>query len=446
MESPQLPEIDPEELTESAELIELVELPLRDKPIAGMPELITDLAGLKNACLQLAKGTGPIAIDAERASGYKYSQRAYLIQIHRKDGGLHLIDPIPFQLEDFVPLNEILQSCETIIHASTQDLPCMREIGLNPTSLFDTELGSRIAGMAKVGLGPLTEELLGFRLAKEHSAVDWSIRPLHPEWLIYAALDVDVLLDLRDAVEAKLIESNKLAWVKEEFAAILASPAPQPKTDRWKKTSGIHKVKRPDQLAIVRELWRARDEIGREKDIAGGRILSEHAIVSAASTVPKNINELKGISAFTRQPPELLKKWWDAIAIASTNPEFKIKAPPSDSPPTQMRVWREREPVAYARLTHAKAKLKEVATANSIPVENMASPDLVRKLCWYAPLPDLAHVKAALLKAGARKWQIELIAPTLAEIQFETEPLVVATDEAPDGSESSESAESPESE
>ncbi len=442
MESPQLPEIDPEELTESAELIELVELPLRDKPIAGMPELITDLAGLKNACLQLAKGTGPIAIDAERASGYKYSQRAYLIQIHRKDGGLHLIDPIPFQLEDFVPLNEILQSCETIIHASTQDLPCMREIGLNPTSLFDTELGSRIAGMAKVGLGPLTEELLGFRLAKEHSAVDWSIRPLHPEWLIYAALDVDVLLDLRDAVEAKLIESNKLAWVKEEFAAILASPAPQPKTDRWKKTSGIHKVKRPDQLAIVRELWRARDEIGREKDIAGGRILSEHAIVSAAATVPKNINELKGISAFTRQPPELLKKWWDAIAIASTNPEFKIKAPPSDSPPTQMRVWREREPVAYARLTHAKAKLKEVATANSIPVENMASPDLVRKLCWYAPLPDLAHVKAALLKAGARKWQIELIAPTLAEIQFETEPLVVATDEAPDGSESAESPES----
>jgi ribonuclease D len=436
MESPQLPEIDPEELTESAELIELVELPLRDKPIAGMPELITDLAGLKNACLQLAKGTGPIAIDAERASGYKYSQRAYLIQIHRKDGGLHLIAPIPFQLEDFVPLNEILQSCETIIHASTQDLPCMREIGLNPTSLFDTELGSRIAGMAKVGLGPLTEELLGFRLAKEHSAVDWSIRPLHPEWLIYAALDVDVLLDLRDAVEAKLIESNKLAWVKEEFAAILASPAPQPKTDRWKKTSGIHKVKRPDQLAIVRELWRARDEIGREKDIAGGRILSEHAIVAAAATVPKNINELKGISAFTRQPPELLKKWWDAIAIASTNPEFKIKAPPSDSPPTQMRVWREREPVAYARLTHAKAKLKEVATANSIPVENMASPDLVRKLCWFAPLPDLAHVKAALLKAGARKWQIELIAPTLAEIQFETEPLVVATDEAPDGVES----------
>ena len=260
MESHQLPEIVPEELVEQSEV---VELPLRDQPVAGMAELITDLSGLKNACAQLAKGTGPIAIDAERASGYKYSQRAYLIQVHRKDGGLHLIDPIPFKLEDFAPLNEILQSCETIIHASTQDLPCMREIGLNPTTLFDTELGARIAGMAKVGLGPLTEELLGFRLAKEHSAVDWSIRPLQQDWLIYAALDVDVLLDLRDAVEAKLIESNKLAWVNEEFATILASPTPQPKTDRWKKTSGIHKVKRPDQLAIVRELWRVRDEIGR---------------------------------------------------------------------------------------------------------------------------------------------------------------------------------------
>ena len=427
MESHQLPEIVPEE---SVEQSEVVELPLRDQPVAGMPELITDLMGLKNACAQLAKGTGPIAIDAERASGYKYSQRAYLIQVHRKDGGLHLIDPIPFKLADFAPLNEILQSCETIIHASTQDLPCMREIGLNPTLLFDTELGARIAGMAKVGLGPLTEELLGFRLAKEHSAVDWSIRPLRQDWLIYAALDVDVLLELRDAVEAKLIENKKLAWVNEEFAAILASPTPQPKTDRWKKTSGIHRVKRPDQLAIVRELWRARDEIGREKDIAGGRILSEYAIVAAAATVPKNINELKGISAFTRQPPELLKKWWDAIAIASANPELKIKGPPSDAPPTQMRVWREREPVAYARLTHAKARLKEVAEGNSIPVENMASPDLVRKLCWYAPLPDLAQVEAALLKAGARAWQIELIGPTLAQIQFETEPVVIAADEA----------------
>ena len=429
MESHQLPELVPEESVAESEV---VELPLRDRPVVGMPDLITDLPGLKDACSKLAKGSGPIAIDAERASGYKYSQRAYLVQIHRKDGGLHLIDPIPFKDEDLGQLNEILQSCQTIIHASTQDLPCLREIGLNPRSLFDTELGARIAGMAKVGLGPLTEELLGFRLAKEHSAVDWSIRPLHQDWLTYAALDVDVLLDLRDAVEAKLIESNKLDWVTEEFAAILASPTPQPKPDRWKKTSGIHKVKRPDQLAIVRELWRVRDEIGREKDIAGGRILSEHAIVAAAATVPKNINELKGISAFTRQPPELLKKWWDAIAIASTNPEFKTKGPTSDAPPTQMRVWREREPLAYARLTHAKARLKEVAEANSLPVENMAPPEVVRKLCWYAPLTDLAQVELALAKAGARAWQIQLIATTLAQIQFETEPLeaeVVAAEE-----------------
>mgnify|MGYP006199170911 FL=1 len=95
-----------------------------------------------------------------------------------------------------------------------------------------------------------------------------------------------------------------------------------------------------------------------------------------------------------------------------------------------MRVWREREPLAYARLTHAKARLKEVAEANSLPVENMASPEIVRKLCWYAPLPDLVQVEAALEKAGARAWQIQLIAPTLAQIQFETEPLVIPAEEA----------------
>ena len=168
-------------------------------PRAGLPELIIDREGFLSCLKELAVGNGPIAIDAERASGYRYSQRAYLIQIFRRNGGLHLIDPIAVSDESlWKQMNETFIDCEWIIHASTQDLPCLRELGLTPQYLFDTELGGRIAGSERVGLGPLCESLLDLALAKEHSAVDWSIRPLKQEWLNYAALDVDVLVDLRD--------------------------------------------------------------------------------------------------------------------------------------------------------------------------------------------------------------------------------------------------------
>ena len=181
-------------------------------PDGGTPDVIDNLSSLRSAISQLASGEGPIAIDAERASGFRYSARAYLIQLFRRSGGLHLIDPIAINSDSaarevIAELNEVIGSTEVVIHASTQDLPCLREFGINPQSLFDTELGARIAGCARVGLGSLCETLLDIALAKEHSAVDWSIRPLQQEWLDYAALDVAILVDLRDKV-AELLDSQ----------------------------------------------------------------------------------------------------------------------------------------------------------------------------------------------------------------------------------------------
>lgn len=43
-----------------------------------------------DAVARLAAGTGPVAVDAERASGYRYSQRAYLIQVFRRGSGSFL--------------------------------------------------------------------------------------------------------------------------------------------------------------------------------------------------------------------------------------------------------------------------------------------------------------------------------------------------------------------
>ena len=162
-------------------------LTLRD----GLPEIIDTDEGLADACAALGAAPGPVAIDAERASGYRYSARAYLIQLRREGAGTWLIDPIAF--EDLAPLQEALADAEWILHAATQDIACLREVGLRPAALFDTELVGRLLGYPRVGLATLVETLLGQRMRKEHSAADWSTRPLPRAWLDYAALDVEAV-------------------------------------------------------------------------------------------------------------------------------------------------------------------------------------------------------------------------------------------------------------
>jgi ribonuclease D len=399
-------------------------------PAEGVPQLIADEPTFEKALRELELGTGPFAIDAERASGFKFSARAFLIQIKRQGGGLHLIDPIPFgpNHQLFIRLNTLLQSDEVILHASTQDLPCLRELGINPKKLFDTELGGRIAGLPRVGLGPLLESLMEVSLAKEHSAADWSQRPLPQEWLNYAALDVELLVELREKVYGLLASANKWDWAREEFQAILDAPPPPPRVDPWRRTSGMHKIKKRNQLAIVRALWTVRNEIAQEVDISQGRLLSDAAIVEIASVA--HVKPLKTKKDLERalRPLGLRARWmenaasWisaisDALALAEEQwPQVRTD---SDSLPP-LKIWRERFPDKYAPLTHAKALLSAKADELSIPLENMITPEYIRRICWNAPKGEVARALATL---GARSWQIEIAAPILESALLETIPL-----------------------
>lgn len=405
-------------------------------PAAGTPALIDTEAEFESAIAELAAGSGPFAVDAERASGFRYSARAYLIQIKRNGGGLHLIDPIPFGPGHVLmkTLNDLLNTDEVILHASTQDLPCLRELGINPARLFDTELGGRIAGLPRVGLGPLLESLMGVILAKEHSAADWSTRPLPQEWLTYAALDVELLIELRNIIEKILIDAKKDSWAAEEFSSILLAPPSPPRVDPWRRTSGMHKIKRRDQLAVIRELWNTRDELARASDIAGGKILNDSAIVELALNPPTTKKEfektLRPIGLRARWL-ENLQIWLDAIARAVAMPESQwpaIRANTDTLPP--IKLWRDKFPEKFAPLSHARALIEIIAEENSIPVENLITPELVRRICWSPPpgstesaSPDL--VRTALLELGARTWQVDLVAQALAAALLEKEPLVV---------------------
>jgi len=414
---------------------EIVAIPLL-QPSAGTPEIIETEEAFRSALDQLAQGSGPFAVDAERASGFRYSARAYLIQIKRTNGGLHLIDPIPFgpghQL--FSELNNLLNTDEVILHASTQDLPCLRELGINPIKLFDTELAGRIAGLPRVGLGPLLESLMGVLLAKEHSAADWSARPLPKDWLTYAALDVELLVELRNHMYKVLEDAKKLPWAHEEFASILKAPPTPPRVDPWRRTSGMHKIKRRDQLAVIKSLWIARDEIASQQDIAAGKLLNDSAIVQLAIAVPTTKKEfekcLRPLGLRARWL-ENLQLWLDSIATAVALPEDQwptMRTSADTLPP--IKLWRDKFPEKFAPLSHARAAIELIAEENQIPVENLITPEHVRRVCWKPPVGatsalSVSQVESALSELGARQWQIELVAPALAAALLEREPIPV---------------------
>lgn len=416
------------------------------KPSGGTPTVITTINELQGSLDSLAKGSGAFAIDAERASGYKYSPRAYLIQIKRNGGGLHLIDPIPFHQKVpfeihplFTELNELIRTDEVILHASTQDLPCLREVGLHPSRLFDTELGGRIAGLPRVGLGALVESLLGISLAKEHSAVDWSHRPLPEEWLTYAALDVELLVELREKISELLESQGKSDWARQEFSAILQAPPSAPRKEPWRRSSGIHKVKRRDQLAIIKTLWHQRDDLARAADVAPGKFLSDAALLELALHVPQSRAEMeKVLRPFGARARwfEHSVQWLNAINVGKALPEShwpQMRADTDSMPP--VKVWRDKFPAKFAPFSHARAMIEKEAERLSIPTENLISPDLVRRLCWSPPegstvTLNTEAVISTIEELGARTWQAELVGPLIAAALLERKPLVIAQEES----------------
>ena len=371
--------------------------------VAGDPEL----TALVKALTPLAE----ISLDAERASGFRYSQKAYLIQIATKTE-IFLIDPVA--LEGSVPnwkqrLATQLNEKTWLLHAATQDLPCLAELGLHPKALIDTELAARIAGLARVGLGSLCEELLGLELAKEHSASDWSVRPLSQEMLNYAALDVDVMAELWVKLEQLLVESEKLGFVEQEFEHLLNfRPKPQAQ-EPWRNLPGLSKIKDLEKIQIAASLWLERDRIARESDTAPGRLIPDRSIMAVVANPPKSRSELASNKEFQgRASRTMLSVWWEAIAKAK---ELAVEIQPIErgNGIPNHRSWEKRFPEAHQRLEVTRPALVALAEQMAIPVENLLTPDYLRRVC-FAPESDIASQLAAL---GARQWQVSLVAPLI---------------------------------
>lgn len=375
--------------------------------------VIADREGFLAACDLLAAGEGPVAVDVERASGFRYSQRAYLVQVFRRGAGVFLFDPPA--LGDFSALQEAIGDVEWVFHAASQDLPSLRELDLEPATIFDTELAARLLGHERVGLAAVVEHTLGITLAKEHSAADWSTRPLPESWLEYAALDVLHLIDVRDAIDAELVDAGKEGFAAEEFAATLTRRPKPVREDPWRRLSGLHRVRGARNLAVARELWTAREEYAREMDVSPGRLVPDRSLLAAILSAPANKQALAGLADFHgRASRTQLDRWWNAIERGRATADLPRERVPSDALPPP-RAWVDRNPEADARLKAARPVVEALADELHMPTENLLTPDHLRRVAWQPPELTAEAIGDALADLGARRWQIAQTAQKIAD-------------------------------
>ena len=279
-----------------------------------------------------------LAIDTEGASFHRYVDRIYLLQLSTQDLSA-IIDPL--QAGDLPGLGKLLEdrAVEVVFHDADYDLRLLRQdYGWHATHIFDTRIAAQLLGIPAFGLAALLERYFGVKLDKQHQRADWSMRPLTPGMLDYAAQDTRYLLELRDRLRSELEAKGRMGWAEEEFIRLESVEfAPDDSSMSFLRLKGARDLKRRE-LAVLRELVPWREERAAALDRSTFRVIGNEALLEIARVQPKSKAELgaiKGVpkGVLERHASELL----DAVERGLAVPESELprfpKAPRWDRDP-----------------------------------------------------------------------------------------------------------------
>lgn len=245
-------------------------------------------------------GIREIAVDTEGASFHRFIDRIYLLQITTRDRSA-IIDPLPIGMPK--RLGEILEDpeIEVVFHDADYDLRLLhQDYGWHVNNIFDTRIAAQLLGIKAFGLAALLDQFFDVKLDKKHQRADWSLRPLPPGMLDYAAQDTKYLLDLRDELRSKLEKLGRLDWAEEEFARLEGTKwEEEDSSQSFLRIKGARDLTRRE-LALLRELVPWRDSVAKEVDRATFRVMGNEVLLDIARTAPKTVKELSTLKGMPR--------------------------------------------------------------------------------------------------------------------------------------------------
>jgi len=339
-----------------------------------------------------------VAVDTEADSLHSYFDKVCLIQISVPEEDL-IIDPLaPVSLDRF---GEILgdPAITKVFHGGDYDLRILnRDFGFTVRNLIDTSVCAQLLGYEGIGLAALLDRHFGVKLNKVHQRADWSMRPLPPDMLEYAAMDTHYLIELVSKLRDELTVRGRWEWAIEEFARMenIRHRESDDDAEPWRKVKNIGGLERRS-LAIVRDLYNWRDKLARKADRPPFKVLGNDTIVDIAKSRPVSANDLARLGSVSRYHADRFGRELTKIVAKA------MEIPDEDLP-------ERNEPKPWIRdkaLEHRVDRLKKV--------RDRFAKDLVIDPSVLAP----RHVLAAIAEGGTldipamREWQKRLLGDAL---------------------------------
>lgn len=265
-----------------------------------------------------------VGVDVERANGESYTRPAALVQVGAP-GRCVLLDAVA--LPDLHPLEEYLRGRFTVLHAIENDIPPLRDAGVDVIGedepherVADTGIAAALLGLP-TGLGSLLTEFLEVELSpnkERYQRADWTVRPLDPGMIEYAAEDAVHLPALWSALTERLRDAERMAWYEQELAATIAHERDNDRA--WVRTKGAGRLDGRGRT-MLRALWEERERIATSEDIAPQRIAKDEALVSIAEDPPPTIGVLRRGDLRRQQVEEYGERLLAAMRDASDLPD-----------------------------------------------------------------------------------------------------------------------------
>ena len=370
--------------------------------------LYIDTAPELAAFVTAARREHRVGVDTEAASFHRYRDRIYLLQVSSPTQTA-VIDPVAIAAPGLEPFGGLLADpqVEKTFHDADYDLRVLdRDYGFRAVRLFDTRIAAQLAGEPAIGLAALLEKYIDVKLDKEHQKADWSLRPLTPSMLAYAAADTRFLLGLRDALEQRLKTLNRLSWAMEEFKQLesLRWSGPGGEEETYLRLKGAKGLS-PRSLAALRLLHRWRDTVAERDDRAPFRIIGNDALLAVSRALPASRTDLGHIrdlpSSLARRHGEALL---DAVQRAKALPE-------TDLPRLERRPRVHKDPGFDARLERVKAVRNRIATELGLDPGVVSGRTTLEAVVRARPAN-----RTALEQVGEiRRWQIDVLGDALLE-------------------------------